>query len=190
MILFLSFALAFGSPPAMTPRVLTTPSSYEAPKLATPREDVLTVAKSTLGWREKTGNNDGENIERILASVGLEGTASPYCAAYVFYCYQKAGLGSKIPRSAWSPDMVKSPSWLRGRGETPRPADVFGIFFASKGRVAHAGIIEKWGNGVATTIEGNTGPDAKEGSDSDREGEGVFRRWRPTMTIYAVQSYL
>lgn len=186
--------LAFGAMPLPSrpdvPLPTPTPTPHEQPNLERPREKVLTVAKSALGWREKTGNNDGENIDRILTACGLAGTRSPYCACFVVYCYQEAGVGSKIPRSAWSPDMVKNPSWILGHGETPRPADVFGIYFASKGRVAHAGLIEKWGNGTAVTIEGNTGPDAAQGSDLDREGEGVYRRWRPTMTIYAVKSYL
>lgn len=179
-------AIAMASPPAEPFQ------PYEAPAhSASSRDSVVSVAQSALGWREKTGNNDGENIDRILASVGLAGTRSPYCAAFCVFCYQEAGVGSKIPHSAWSPDMVKNPTWFRGRGDIPRPADVFGIWFPSKGRVAHAGLIEKWGNGgAAVTIEGNTSPQADSGSEADRDGEGVCRRWRLTSTIYAVKSYL
>lgn len=193
ILLAFSLILAFGvAPPASRPE-LPRPQpepAHEQPKLATPREDVLAVAKSALGWREKTGNNDGENIERILAACGLEGTRSPYCACFVVYCYQQAGVGAKIPRSAWSPDLVANPTWKMGRGETPRMADVYGIYFSSKGRIAHVGLVEKWGNGVCVGIEGNTGPDAKEGSEADREGEGVYRRWRMTMAINCVRSFL
>jgi len=180
-----AMVIAMASPPAEPLQ------PYEPPtNTASNRDSVISVAQSSLGWKEATGNNDGANVDRILASVGLAGTRSPYCAAFCVFCYQQAGVGPKIPNSAWSPDMVKNPSWLRGRGETPKPADVFGIWFNSKGRVAHAGIIEKWGNGTAVTIEGNTSPQADPGSESDRDGEGVCRRWRLTSTIYAVKSYL
>jgi len=166
------------------------PKVPHEPKILPSRESVISVAQTCIGWREATGNNDGVQIDRILASVGLAGTRNPYCAAFCVFCYQEAGLGSKIPRSAWSPDMVANPTWKQGRGETPRPADVFGIFFASKGRVAHAGLIEKWGNGMAVTIEANTSPQADPGSEADREGEGVWRRWRLTSSIYAVRNNL
>jgi hypothetical protein len=185
--LFISLAMA-QMPMADKPRVEEVASVVES--AASPREKVLAVAKSAIGWREATGNNDGANVERILRSVGMGGSRAPYCAAFCFYCYQEAGLGSKIPRSAWSPDMVASPTWKRGRGETPRPADIFGIWFQSKGRVAHAGLIEKWGNGMAVTIEGNTGPQAEPGTEADRNGDGVWRRWRPTASIYAAKNYL
>ena len=176
--------LAMGTPPRANPT-----QTHEA-NSPSKRDSVVSVAQSALGWREETGNNDGANIDRILASVGLAGTRNPYCADFCVFCYQEAGVGYAIPHSAWSPDMVANPTWLRGHGETPRSADVFGIWFNSKGRVAHAGIIEKWGNGMAVTIEGNTNPQADEGSESDRNGEGVCRRWRLTSTIYAVKSYL
>lgn len=179
-----AMVLAMGSLPVDEPI-----QAHEKPPTSK-RDSVVSVAQSAVGWKEATGNNDGENIDRILASVGLKGTRNPYCAAFCVFCYQEAGFGSAIPRSGWSPDLVANPTWYRGRGETPRTADIFGIFFPSKNRVAHCGIIEKWANGTAVTIEGNTNPQADEGSEADRNGEGVCRRWRPTMTIYAVKSYL
>lgn len=187
MILELLTILAMGTTPLPSE---PPPVAHEQPRLKTAREKVLDVAKSTLAWREASGRNDGPEIERILSVVGLQGTGSPYCAVYCVFCYESGGVGSKIPHSAWSPDLVKNPSWLRGHGETPRPSDVFGIWFNSKGRVAHVGLIEKWGDGAATTIEGNTGPGSSSGTERDREGEGVFKRWRPTMSIYSVKSYL
>ena len=174
-------------PPAPLPERSVTD---ETATITSPRNAVMDVAKSTLGWREATGKNDGPQIDRILSTVGLQGSGAPYCAAFCVYSYEEAGVGSKIPHSAWSPDLVKSPTWLKGRGETPRPADVFGIFFASKGRVAHVGLVEKWGNGTAVTIEGNTSPQAASGSEADRDGEGIHRKWRLTSTIYAVRSFL
>lgn len=162
----------------------------DEPRIKTSREKVLAVAKSTLGWREKTGQNDGPEIERILSVVGLKGTGSPWCAAFCVFCYEEAGVGHKIPNSAWSPTLVANPTWKRGDGETPRVADIYGIFFPSKGRVAHVGIVQSWSGGTCVGIEGNTGPDGVEGTETDRAGDGVYKRWRPTMSIYSAKSFL
>lgn len=141
---------------------------------------LIEVARGTIGWRE-VGRNSGPLVDKILASVGLEGTRAPWCAAWVVYIGDEA-FGKKdnpYPRSAWSPDFVKSPKWNRGRGEKPGPADAFGIYFQSLKRVAHTGIIEKVEGKWAVTIEGNTN------DDGSRDGDGVYRKRRPLGTILA-----
>ena len=147
------------------------------------REDVINEARSLVGIRELTGNNDGEVVESILASAGAE-KGDPWCAAFNYYVYSRAGYGKLVPRSAWSPDWVKSPTWKQGIGAIPKTSDTFGIYFTSKGRVAHTGIVEEWGKKYVTTIEGNTN---KAGS---REGDGVYRKYRYKDQIYAVRSWL
>jgi hypothetical protein len=86
-------------------------------------------------------------------------------------------LGAKVPRSAWSPDWLRNPDWKSGR---PQRADaniqsavVFGIFFPSKGRIAHTGLVERRaGSESIITIEGNTN------GGGSRDGDGVYRRRR------------
>jgi len=141
---------------------------------------LIEVARQTLGLREGPGNS-GPMVDKILASVGLEGTGAPWCAAWVVYIGDEA-FGKKanpFPRSAWSPDFVKSPTWDRGRGKKPNRADAFGIYFQSLKRVAHTGIIEKVEGKWAVTIEGNTN------DDGSRDGDGVYRKRRPLGTILA-----
>ena len=153
------------------------------------REKILAVADSLVGTTEATGRNDGPVVEAILRSAGA-GKGDPYCAAFNFYCYLKAGYASHVPRSAWSPDWVKNPTWTRGTGgKTPLQADAFGIFFASKGRVAHTGLVKKWGDAVLT-VEGNTSREAAPGSASDRDGGGVWSKRRLKSQIYAVRNWL
>jgi len=142
--------------------------------------EVIQVARGTIGWRE-VGRNSGPLVDKILASVGLEGSRAPWCAAWVVYIGDEA-FGKKenpYPRSAWSPDFVKSPTWDRGRGKKPDRADAFGIYFQSLKRVAHTGIIEKVEGKWAVTIEGNTN------DDGSRDGDGVYRKRRPLGTILA-----
>lgn len=159
--------------------------------LAGPREDVVKIAESQVGTQEKTGHNDGP-VDKYLQAVGLGGTGEPYCAAYVVWVYKQAGLYSLIPHSALAADMVRNPTWKQGAGTEPQPADTWGIYFPSKGRVAHTGLVKKWNakSGVVTTIEANTSPEATSGSSKDRDGDGVWSKIRPIRTIYASKSFL
>jgi len=141
-------------------------------------QEVIRVARGTIGWREEPGNS-GPLVDKILSSVGLAGSGAPWCAAWVVYIGDEAFGKEKnpYPRSAWSPDFVKAPDWNRGRGKEPAPADAFGIYFQSLGRVAHTGLVEKLEGKMAITIEGNTN------DDGSRDGNGVYRKRRPLDTI-------
>lgn len=152
------------------------------------REAVMAAAASQIGTVEKTGRNDGP-VEKYLTSVGLS-KGDPYCAAFVYWCGREA-LGSRnpFPRSGWSPDMVTRPDYIRGKGRPPEPGDTFGIYFASKGRVAHTGFVAgRKGNSIIT-IEANTSPQAATG-EADRNGDGVWRKIRPLSTIHSTKRWL
>ena len=143
-------------------------------------EKVVRLARGTIGWKEERGNS-GPVVDKILKTVGLEGTGSPWCAAWVVFVGDEA-LGKEqnpYPRSAWSPDFVKAPDWNRGVGKEPSSADAFGVYFQSLGRVAHTGLVEKVEGNMAVTIEGNTN------DNGSREGDGVYRKRRPLATILA-----
>ena len=154
------------------------------------RNEILDTARSLIGTTEATGNNDGPAVDAILSSVGLEGTGAPWCAAFNRRVYDLAGFRDEAPRSALAADWVRNPTWKRGTGQPPLPGDPWGIYFPSKGRVAHTGLVEKWGDSVVVTIEGNTAPQAIPGSPQDRDGDGVWRKRRIKTQIYAVQNWL
>lgn len=154
------------------------------------RQRILGVAAGLVGTREATGHNDGPVIERILKSAAAS-KGDPYCAAFDFFCYEQAGLSRLVPRSAWSPDWVRNPTWTRaGGGKTPLPGDTWGIFFPSKGRVAHTGIVREWGSQVMRTFEGNTSPDAAVGTEADRNGDGIWSKRRLIRQIHSVRNWL
>lgn len=161
-------------------QVITAPS--------TERQRVMAVAASQLGTQEKTGRNDGEVVKYLLA-VGLK-SGDPYCAAFIFWCGREA-LGAKnpFPRSGYAPDMVRSAGWIKGKGTTPEPGDIFGIWFANKGRIAHAGFVEKQKGNSIVTVEANTSPQTASG-EADRNGDGVWRKIRPLSTIRSVKRWL
>lgn len=61
-----------------------------------------------------------------------------------------------------------------------RPADVFGMWFDSKGRVAHVGFVRdpNYSSSMLQTTEANTSPQAGFGGASDRDGDGVWNKLR------------
>lgn len=131
---------------------------------------ILAIARKELGVRELTGNNDGVQVERYLAYVGLK-KGNPYCAAYVSYVFGQAGYIA--PRTGWSPALFPASRQLASAAQ----GSVFGIYFPSLKRVAHCGFVERLQGDFIQTIEGNTNV---EGS---REGDGVYRRLRHKRTI-------
>lgn len=165
----------------------STPKPSPTPP-GNPRDRVIAVAASQIGTMEKTGKNDGE-VEKYLTSVGLK-KGDPYCAAFVFWVGSEAiGTANPYPKSGWSPDHLKRGS-LVSKGAAGKPADTFGIYFPSKGRVAHTGFVETWGSGSVVTIEANTSPQAGSGSAKDREGDGVWRKRRLKASIYSVRDWI
>lgn len=161
---------------------------------------VVRQAEAMLDVREATGHNDGPAVEAILATVDLAAGAS-WCGAFVYAAHYHAGVQLPTPaRSyAWAPTwtakrviwkvgdlkaIAPSPS-AKERGVEPGPGDVFGLWFANKGRVAHVGIVQDWqpGSKYLLTIEGNT-----DGSGG-REGDGVYSRKRLKSQLWAVSRW-
>ena len=126
---------------------------------------IVTIASKEVGVRERTGRNDGTRVEEYLHAVGLN-RGDPWCAAFLSWVFKQAGYSA--PRTGWSPDLFPSKRLVK----LPEPGDVFGIYFADKGRIAHCGLVESVRHDYIYSIEGNT--DASGG----REGGGVYRRMR------------
>lgn len=132
----------------------------------------LDFAKAEVGVRESSVKNDGPRIKAYLAAAGIHQPAA-WCAAFVSWCFKQTG--SALPRTGWSPALFP-----KGRLQTvPKPGYVFGIYFPSLKRIAHCGFVESLRGDWIITIEGNTN------AVGSREGDGVYRKWRPRHTIAA-----
>jgi len=139
-----------------------------------------------IGVRESTGHNDGDQVEKYLRSAGME-KGNPWCAAFVNYCLQQCNIET-VSAPAWSPSWFADARCYYKRGSKGvfecQTADVFGIYFSNKGRVAHVGFIDDQDGDYVITVEGNTN------EAGSREGDGVYRKRRPKRTIYALSRYL
>jgi hypothetical protein len=150
------------------------------------RERVQKTYTSQIGVRERTGHNDGAQVEAYLKYVGLK-KGQPWCASFVCWCYGQSGVSN--PRAGGCAYLLERGQlvYQSGKykpGRYPQTADVFFIWFPDKQRVAHTGYVDKWGDGWVTTVEGNTN-DA-----GSREGDGVYRKKRLKRQIYAIANYI
>lgn len=168
--------------------LLETASPAPSKAVGDTRERIILEAGKLVGLRETHGANRSPLIDQMNRLTGAP-MGSPWCASFNAWVYKLAGVSGKWPRSAWSPDWVRDPTWTRAKGgRTPLPGDAFGIWFSNKGRVAHTGLIEKWGDSVLT-IEGNTGPSGSIG-EADRNGDGSYRKRRLKAQIYSVRDWI
>jgi hypothetical protein len=150
------------------------------------RSRVVRIAESQLSVREASGNNDGAQVQAFLATTGLKGNY-PWCAAFLSWTFIQADI--KAPRSAYSPDWFRTNVVYRQHKPTitpfkSQPAQVFGLYFESKKRVAHVGMIVSETRLSYATIEGNTN------AQGSREGDGVYRKIRNKRTIYIISDYI
>ena len=136
---------------------------------------VIDTASSYVGVKEKTGSNDGKEVEMFLNSVGLK-KGNPWCQAFIYYCFKANYKKPPIPRSAMAQSSFNYA--LKHGIKTPlvlKPGDLI-IWKKASSWSGHVGLIDSVGKGGwVQTIEGNTS-NGKTGSQ--REGNGVFKRLR------------
>ena len=159
---------------------------HNLPKKAALRTELVAVAASQVGVREKTGKNDGPEARMYLREVGLpEGYA--YCAAGLTWCHNQLKIPN--PQSAWSPDWFKVNVVYR-RGKPlflpfeSHPGQVAGFYSESKKRVSHVALIESESRQHYFTIEFNTN-----GAGSD-DGEGVRQLIRKKASVYVIADHV
>jgi len=160
------------------------------------RVRLIEHAKSYVGIKELTGRNDGPEIERFQRVVGIP-LHSAYCAAFVSTIF--FDLNIPAPVTGWAPSMVKTNIIYEKKDWRKNimfpPGSVFGNYFPNKGRVAHVGFIQFSDRDREMTIQANT---SMEGSvdlndmwdETQRDGDGIARKWIPLESIYVVSDYI
>lgn len=147
------------------------------------RDFLLEVSQRYVGIQEKTGRNDGPEIEAMQRfSGGSKG--EPYCVYYLTYTGHQAGL-PWMPKTGYTPSLFQGAASAQFRisaGDLA-PGDDVGLYFPSKGRLAHGLRLRERRGPWWITQEANTSPDAKHGTEADRNGDGIWNRRRPAKLI-------
>lgn len=143
------------------------------------RADFIAIAAKEIGYAE--GPAENETKFGKFTKVDKQ----PWCGSFVMWCASQVGL--KIPNvvgTAWGAEKFKgSGAWKNHESYKPKPGDLAFMDFPNDGldRISHIAIVEKvYANGLMDTIEGNTTPDGKKGSQ--RNGGEVARKkraWKP-----------
>lgn len=139
---------------------------------------LFSVAKSQIGLTEiPIGSNWGKNVQKYLASVGINFPAS-WCMAFVYWCADQTcrQLGIQNP-------LVKTGGVMhqwngidpKYKAKAPQPGDIFIMSFG--GGLGHTGFVERVDENFIYTIEGNTN------DTGSREGIEVCRRQRPRNSL-------
>ena len=146
--------------------------------------NVVDVAKSQLNYRE-TGNND-----TIYGKwFGLNN--QPWCAMFVSWCYDQAGLVSKVAAQTKKgfASCDAGLKWFTKKNKIvpvgqAQAGDLVFFQFDKDAQADHVGICaSNDGKGFLMVYEGNTSADAK-GSQSN--GDGVFLKKRSYSLIMGV----
>lgn len=148
------------------------------------------VARTQLFVREKTGHNDGKDVLKYLATVGLkEGFA--WCMAFVYWSYSEAArqlnIANPVPKTA---GVLACLQTAKARGckivTNPLPGDQgFMDFGGGKG---HTFLVAENKPERVFTVEGNTSADPTYKGE-DRDGNGVFERNRKVTAAVAYIRY-
>lgn len=162
----------------------------------------LTIASAEIGVTEDPlGSNRGPKVDQYVLAVGLDPAGHyPWCAAFVYWCFNQAAIQLTTPGHNVSNPVIKTASvmdhWNRANATpgirclsnaecTSEPALVQpGMIFVilNSSGTGHTGLVESVQGAVLATIEGNTN------AGGSREGIGVFRR--TTRTIAMMRGFI
>lgn len=149
------------------------------------RDSVQLTFQGELGVSEQGGDNRGDRVEEYLESCGF-GPGYAWCACFTTWGFEQHKVHN--PQSAWSPDWFPEGNTVYNRSENEKftgdVSDVIGIYFPTKERIAHVGVIDKVTENYVVTIEGNTN------DSGSREGDRVMRKKRFKRQVYKVSRWV
>lgn len=151
-----------------------------------PKLSIQDIYLSQVGVREKTGKNDGPEVEMYLKSVGLN-KGYAWCSAFVHWALDSAGYDvHKI--TAWAPTSYNQYNIVVSKGKfnkDPKPGDVFVLYYPNLKRIGHTGFFNKKQNStIYESVEGNTN------QAGSREGDGVYKKYRSFNATYAITRWI
>jgi surface antigen len=127
--------------------------------------DFVAKANSQLGVKESPANSNKTIYGKFTGHDG-----QPWCGSFVMWCASEIGFKA-MPNCVYTPAGATAfqgqGKWANHETATPQAGDIVFFNFDGKG-IEHVGIVVKDnGDGTVTTVEGNTTPDGKTGSEAN-----------------------
>ncbi|MEU9258970.1 peptidoglycan-binding protein [Streptomyces sp. NPDC048212] len=137
--------------------------------------EILAVAAAEVGTQETRSDGHWVNDSKYnkwygkIPGYGRDGMDYPWCAVYVAWVADKAGLKGLYPKTAGCATAVR---WFKDKGRfSEYPAVGAQVFYGSGGST-HTGIVYKYDATYIYTYEGNTN------TNGSPEGDGVYaKKW-------------
>lgn len=129
--------------------------------------EFVKVARAEIGTVE--GPKDNETKYGKFTKHDFQ----PWCGSFLMWCANEIGF-KKMPNLVYTPAGAEAfkgvGAWSNAETAKPEVGDIVFFSFSGKG-IEHVGVvIRDAGDGTITTVEGNTTPDKKKGSE-DNGGE-------------------
>jgi hypothetical protein len=143
--------------------------------------DIIRVAKSQVGTQEtRTGGHWVNNsvYNRWYGKIpGYDqgGYGYPWCAVFVAWVAEKAGVSGLYPKTAGCATAV---AWFKSRSRFSEYPAVGGQVFFGPGGGTHTGLVYAYDATYIYTIEGNTN------TSGSAEGDGVYLKKRARRDSY------
>ena len=124
------------------------------------KTDIIAVAKSQVGYTEdETGTIYGAWFKKQTSS-SYDFTTAPWCAMFISWCADKAGIGSDIipitSLSKYSASVFKNNGlWKEPTGYTPQVGDLVYFVYGDTDEINHMGIAIEVADKKVTVCEGN-----------------------------------
>lgn len=127
------------------------------------------TALSYVGVVEKTGKNDGYQVEKFLKSVGRK-KGDSWCAAFVSYCLEVNKVKEPSIRSGLAQAFRKAKTVYKANNTKKVKRGDLAIWQNGDTWTGHIGIVLSWNKNSGKTVEGNT----SSGKGSQDNGDGVY----------------
>ena len=138
-------------------------------------ERLIASARAEVGTTELPAGSNNVKYNTSYYGRAVSGVNYPWCMAFIWWCFDAAGLGALIPKTASCVTLLQHAKDTRRLVEPRelRPGDVVLYKFATNERAAnHAGLVTSVAAKAIVAIEGNTS------LTSDDNGGAVMPRTR------------
>ena len=124
------------------------------------KADIIAIAKSQVGYTEdETGTVYGDWYKKINNS-SYDFTTAPWCAMFISWCANKAGISSDIiPCTALAKQSASTfkakGCWKEPKSYVPQVGDMIYFTYGDSEEINHMGLVTAIDNGYVAVCEGN-----------------------------------